>query len=87
MEYATIMLSMFCRVFLQSFQQLNVVHHHPWLAFATAQAMAAAEWATVGVIAASTVASGLDAYLIAPMGIGGGLGVVAGMAIHRRVRG
>jgi len=72
----------FALVFLKAFQQLNVVHHKVWWVLPVSFGMAACEIVSVGLIAVT-----LDWSLVFPMGLGGGLGCIASMAIHRRVRG
>ena len=76
-------------VFLKVQQQLNVVHNRMGWVLAVSYGMAACEVLLVGVIAVAAVnaASMMEqALLIFQIGTGAGLGAVASMVIHRRMR-
>jgi hypothetical protein len=71
----------FVFVALKSWQQLNVVHHQLWWVMPTSFAMAVCE---VYVIAqAATQGWG---WIIVPIGLGSGLGCMASMVLHKRMR-
>lgn len=71
----------FVFVSLKAWQQLNVVHHKVWWVLPTSMAMAACE-----VFVISAAARSGWGWIVIPVGLGGGLGCIAAMAIHRRVR-
>ena len=70
----------FMFVFFKAFQQLNVVQHNLFLVLPTSFLMASCEvFLIVG-----AVHNGASA--IFPYGLGGGLGCIASMIIHKRIR-
>ncbi len=81
MIYAASFFAMFVFVFFKSFQQLNVVHNNYVMVVPTSVAMAACE---VFVIA-SIVKTGWG-WIVLAVGLGGGLGALSAMVIHRRWR-
>lgn len=81
MIYAASFFAMFVFVFFKSFQQLNVVHNNYAMVVPTSVAMAACE---VFVIT-SIVKTGWG-WIVLAVGLGGGLGALSAMLIHRRLR-
>lgn len=73
-----IAISTFVLVFLRGIQQQNVIHGNYIFAAITPFAIAAAEVATILWISAGGWLS------VLPVGIGGSLGIVTSMIIHRR---
>lgn len=77
-------------VFLKVQQQLNVVHNRMGWVLVTSYGMAACEVLLVGVIAVAAVnaASAMgQVILILQIGTGAGIGAIASMIIHRKMRG
>ena len=77
-------------VFLKVQQQLNVVHHRMGWVWVTSYGMATCEVLLVGVIAVAAVnaASAMgQVILILQIGTGAGIGAIASMIIHRKMRG
>lgn len=72
----------FVYVALKAFQQLNVVHDRRRWVMPVSLAMAACE----AVVIVENARAGLDAALIGSIGVGGGLGCLLSMGIHRRLR-
>lgn len=70
----------FAFVALKAFQQLNVVHGQFGLVVPTSILMGAAEVYLVGAV----VRDGF--LLVLPMGLGGGLGCIFSMLLHRWLR-
>lgn len=80
MTYALAFLASYVFVALKSFQQLNVAKgNYPWV-LPTSFAMAACEVYTV----AAVVLTGWG-WIIAPIGLGGGLGAISAMLVHRKL--
>lgn len=68
-------------VFLKAFQQLNVQHHRVWWVVPTSVLMATAE-----VVCVVEIIRQRTLWLAIPMGLGGGLGCLVAMLIHRKLR-
>lgn len=77
----TVFLATACLVFLRAIQQQNVIHGNYIAAAITPYAIACAEVASVLYV----VAIGWPS--IPYVGTGGAVGVIAGMAVHRRLTG
>jgi hypothetical protein len=71
----------FTFVFLKAWQQLNVVHHQLWWIVPTSMAMAACEVFVIW--QAATRGWG---WIVIPIGLGSGLGCLASMLLHRKIR-
>lgn len=69
----------FAFIFLRAFQQLNVVRGNSWLVVPTSVGMAACEVFTISAI----VMNGFG-WVVLALGLGGGLGSVVAMYIHKR---
>lgn len=80
MTYLLIALASFVFVALKAFQQLNVMHDRTKWVLPTSMFMAFME---VSIIIGA-IANGWRAAI--PMGIGGGLGCLVAMNLHRRMR-
>lgn len=80
MTYLPIALASFIFVALKAFQQLNVMHDRTKWVLPTSMFMALME---VSIIFGA-ISNGWRAAI--PMGIGGGLGCLAAMNLHRRMR-
>lgn len=81
MMYALAFVASFAFVFLKAFQQLSVVHHRTWWIIPTSMAMAACE-----VYVVANVARVGWGWIVLAVGLGSGLGCLAAMFIHRRIR-
>lgn len=79
--YALAFVSSFAFVFLKAFQQLSVVHHRTGWIIPTSMAMAACE-----VYVVANVARVGWGWIVLAVGLGSGLGCLAAMSIHRRIR-
>ena len=78
----------FLFIFLKAFQQRNVAFLHYWWVVPTSMTMAVVEVGVIGWVAiqATQTAKFLDLWpLILAVGLGGGLGAVASMYIHKRI--
>lgn len=73
----------FCFVALKAFQQLNVVHGQYLMVLPTSWFMAACEVYVVLSVARSQT---WDIGIVNAIGLGGGLGCVVSMWVHKRVR-
>lgn len=73
--------SSFAFIFLKAWQQLNVMHHQIWWIVPTSMAMATCE-----VFVVATAAQQGWGWIVLPIGIGSGLGCLASMKLHRRLR-
>jgi hypothetical protein len=71
----------FVFIFLKAWQQLNVVHHQLWWVMPTSMGMAVCE-----VYVVSTVAIQGWGWVVLSVGLGSGLGCVASMLVHKRMR-
>lgn len=80
MNYSLIAMASFIFVALKAFQQLNVMHDRTKWVLPTSLMMAFME---VSIIIGA-ISNGWTAAI--PMGIGGGLGCLAAMNLHRRMR-
>jgi hypothetical protein len=67
-------------IFLKAFQQLNVVHSKYWLVLPTSMGMALFEVTVVYNIAHHGL------WVFVPCGLGGGLGCLGSMYIHKKMR-
>jgi len=65
---------------LKAFQQRNVVHNNYWLVVVTSMMLALFEVYVVAAIAMQ----GFTLWLVLALGLGGGLGCLAGMLLHNR---
>jgi hypothetical protein len=77
----------FIFIFLKAFQQRNVAFMHYWWVVPTSLLMGIVEVGVVGAVAIkATAASSLLSLwpIIIAIGVGGGLGAVASMWIHKR---
>ncbi len=81
MIYALAFSASFVFVLLKAFQQLNVVHDQTWWVMPTSFGMALCEVAVV-----ANVASAGWGLIVMPIGLGGGLGCLLAMYLHRRFR-
>jgi len=79
--YLTAFLASMANVFLRAFQQLNVVHGRRALVIPTSVAMSACE-----VLVFVQIARSQSWTLVAPIGLGAGIGCLAAMALHKKVR-
>lgn len=68
-------------VLLKALQQLNVVHHKVWWVMPTSMGMALTE-----VFVIANVAHMGWGWIVVPVGLGGGLGCIAAMNLHRFFR-
>lgn len=71
----------FFRVFLRAFQQLNVVHNKYLVIVPISFLMALCEFVMIGLIAANYTAW----IYILPMALGGGLGCILSMWLHKKL--
>ena len=81
-------LANFVFIFLKAFQQRNVAFLHYWWVVPTSLLMGVVEVGVVGYVAISaTAATSFFALwpLVVSVGIGGGLGAVASMWIHKTI--
>lgn len=81
-------LANFIFIFLKAFQQRNVAFMHYGWVVPTSLLMAVAEVYVVGAVAVNAVAVGLSPALvpfILAVGLGGGLGAVCSMWLHKRI--
>ena len=74
----------FIFVALKAFQQLNVIHKRYLLVLPLSFVMAATEVATISAISRTPNIEHV-AYLVHPIGLGGGLGCMLSMAIDDRI--
>jgi hypothetical protein len=81
MIYLALFANSFAYIFLKAWQQLNVIHHQLFWIVPTSFLMALCEVYTVVHVAHQGV--GLVAL---PLGLGGGLGCLASMLLHKRTR-
>ena len=79
-ELFILFLAAFAFVFFKAFQQLNVMHHSLKWVVPTSFLMATCEVTLI----VGAVTQGVAA--IVPYGLGGGLGCLASMVIHKRMR-
>ena len=82
MTFLAAFVASFCFVALKAFQQLNVVHDQYWLVVPTSVLMAVCEVYVVANIASL----GWHIPLVLSVGFGSGLGCVASMLLHKRMR-
>jgi hypothetical protein len=80
MNYVLLACASFIFVALKAFQQLNVMHDRTKWVLPTSMLMACME---VSIIIGA-ISNGWRAAI--PMGIGGGLGCLAAMRLHKRMR-
>lgn len=81
-------LANFVFIFLKAFQQRNVAFLHYWWVVPTSILMGVVEVGVVGAVAieATAAASFIALWpLVVAVGVGGGLGAVASMWIHKRI--
>lgn len=78
MTYALAFAASFIFIFLKAFQQLNVVHRQYLMVIPTSMLMSACE---IGVVAL-VVKTGWG-WLVIFTGLGGGLGCVLAMSLHK----
>lgn len=71
----------FLFIFLKAFQQLNVVHYKYWLVVPTSFTMAICEV----YVMANVAQQGFHWSLVAAVGLGGGLGCICSMWVHKRL--
>jgi hypothetical protein len=81
MIYALAFAASFVFVLLKAFQQLNVVHHQVWWIMPVSFGMATCE-----VMVVANVATAGWGWIVLPIGLGGGLGCLSAMWLHRRFR-
>lgn len=81
MTYALAFGASFIFIFLKAFQQLNVVHRQYLLVVPTSMAMSACEVAVIYLVAKQGWG-----WLVVATGLGGGLGCVAAMFLHKFTR-
>lgn len=90
--YIVLFVAQFCFVATKAFQQLNVMHHKPMWVFWTSAVMSLFECGVYGAVTfkAYEVVQGGDVLyfmlLAIPLWLGGALGSIMSMAIHRRIR-
>jgi hypothetical protein len=90
--YIILFVAQFCFVATKAFQQLNVMHHKPVWVFWTSGVMSVFECGVYGAVTfkAYEVVQGGDVLyfmlLAIPLWLGGALGSIMSMAIHRRIR-
>ena len=90
--YIILFVAQFCFVATKAFQQLNVLHHKPVWVFWTSGVMSVFECGVYGAVTfkAYEVVQGGDVLyfmlLAIPLWLGGALGSIMSMAIHRRIR-
>lgn len=70
----------FAFIFLKAFQQRNVVHDNYGWVVVTSNAMALFEVYVVAMIAKE----GFTAWLVLALGLGGGIGCLAAMLLHKK---
>jgi hypothetical protein len=90
--YIMLFVAQFCFVATKAFQQLNVMHHKPVWVFWTSGVMSVFECGVYGAVTfkAYEVVQGGDVLyfmlLAIPLWLGGALGSIMSMAIHRIIR-
>lgn len=90
--YIILFVAQFCFVATKAFQQLNVMHHKPVWVFWTSGVMSVFECGVYGAVTfkAYEVVQGGDVLyfmlLAIPLWLGGALGSIMSMTIHRRIR-
>jgi hypothetical protein len=90
--YIILFVAQFCFVATKAFQQLNVMHHKPVWVFWTSGVMSVFECGVYGAVTfkAYEVVQGGDVLyfmlLAIPLWLGGALGSIMSMAIHRIIR-
>jgi hypothetical protein len=90
--YIVLFVAQFCFVATKAFQQLNVMHHKTVWVFWTSAVMSVFECGVYGAVTfkAYEVVNGGDLLsfmlLAIPLWLGGSLGSILSMAIHRRMR-
>jgi hypothetical protein len=78
--FAAVFAANFAFIFLKAFQQRNVIHNNFGWVLIVSNTMALFEVYVV----ASIAKHGVDGWLVVALGMGGGLGCVAAMALHNR---
>ena len=68
-------------IFVKAFQQQNVIHQEYKWVLPTSFVMAACEVTTIGMVAWHQTY-----WMIIPIGLGGGIGCIASMYLHKRMR-
>ena len=90
--YIILFVAQFCFVATKAFQQLNVMHHKPVWVFWTSGVMSVFECGVYGAVTfkAYEVVQGGDVLyfmlLAIPLWLGGAIGSIMSMAIHRIIR-
>jgi hypothetical protein len=71
----------------KAFQQLNVVHDQKIAVVLTSFFIALFEISIFGILTTKFISQGLDAlWMVIPIGLGGGLGCLLSMYIHKNMR-
>jgi CBS-domain-containing membrane protein len=80
-EYLLVFLSMYAMVGLRAFQQLNVTLDRRLWVMPTSLGLAVTEVAVI-----ASVAHAGWGWVVVPVALGGGLGCLSAMALHKRMR-
>jgi uncharacterized protein YebE (UPF0316 family) len=87
MIFITLFFINVCYIGAKAFQQLNVVHHNKKGVVITGMLLGLFEVMLLGTVSIEFVNKGLDAlWLAIPVGLGGAVGCLVSMALHKKLR-